>query len=84
MDATTNLALRAILRGLHESGAIGDEAVGGIAAALHEAEAAQRGVRHGCVAYDLMQLAAEIERDCGLKPAPAAAEEQGSAASGVA
>jgi hypothetical protein len=84
MDATTNLALRAILRGLHRSGAIDDEAVGGIAAALHEAEAAQRGARHGCVAYDLMQLAAEIERDCGLKPTPAVADEQGSAAPSAA
>ena len=70
MDATTNLALRAIVSGLHRTGAIGDAQVAGIAAALHDAEEFQRRQRHGCVAYDLMKLAAEIGRDCGIAAAP--------------
>jgi hypothetical protein len=65
MDATTSLALRAIVCGLRRSGAIGESEIDGIAAALHEAEELQRTQRHGCVAYDLMQLAAEIRHDCG-------------------
>jgi len=65
MDSTTSLALRAIVCGLRRSGAIGESEIDGIAAALHEAEELQRTQRHGCVAYDLMQLAAEIRHDCG-------------------
>jgi hypothetical protein len=65
MDATTSLALRAIVCGLRRSGAIGESEIDGIATALHEAEESQRGQRHGCVAYDLMRLAAEIRSDCG-------------------
>jgi hypothetical protein len=65
MDATTSLALRAIICGLRRSGAIGESEIEGIAAALHDAEEAERGQRHGCVAYDLMRLAAEIRHDCG-------------------
>jgi hypothetical protein len=68
MDATTNLALRAIVRGLRQSGAIDDDGVAAIAAALHDTEELQRDQRHGCVAYDLMQLAAEIGRDCAAAP----------------
>ncbi len=63
MDRTTNIALRAIIRGLRRSGAITEDQLGHIVSALHELEATQREHHHTCDAYDLMRLACELEKD---------------------
>ena len=63
MDATTQLALRAIIKGLRDSEALSEPQVEKIIGALHEAEESEKRQHHGCVAYDLMKLATDIRSD---------------------
>jgi hypothetical protein len=63
MDVTTRCALRAIVHGLHASGAITADQAAGVAAALIDAAEDERRHRHGCVGYDLAELAKQIHAD---------------------
>lgn len=63
MDNTTRLALQAIVRGLHASGAIPTESVLAIVDALQAVAALRHDALDGQGARELAALADSVERD---------------------
>jgi hypothetical protein len=66
MDATTQLALRAIVRGLHQGGALGEEQTRTVMSALQAFADSERASERSVDAKALMQLSSDIGRDVGI------------------
>ena len=66
MDATTQLALRAIVRGLHQGGVLGEEQTRTVMSALQAFAENERASDRPVDATALMQLSSDIGKDVGV------------------
>lgn len=66
MDMATELAIRAIVRGLYDNGAIGAVHVHGITAALKESAGAAMEQRNPDTAKELLSLCKGIKQDTAV------------------
>lgn len=67
MDATTQLALRAIVRGLHQGGILGEEQTRTIMSALQAFAESEGGQGRPVDAAELVRLSRDIGKDVGIE-----------------